>query len=153
MQISGTYAFAAPPATVWAAIYEPQTLKACIPQCEKIERVRPDFWLGRAVVGIGPLTVGFDGEITLSDVTPPERYIISILAKSWMGKANGSAAVNLVATAQGGTELRYTANVQIGIKLLDKAMTLAEGVAKDLADKFFSRLVLEIAKTPSRSAD
>ncbi len=145
MQLTSTYTFTAPPEAVWAAIYDPATLKACIPQCEKIERVRADYWLGRAVVGIGPIKVGFDGEITLSDVMPPESYVISIIARSWLGKAQGSAKVRLT-PQETGTLLHYDAEVQIGIKLLNKAMDLAQGVAKELADKFFARLALEIAK-------
>lgn len=150
MQISGSYPFAAPPARVWAAIYDPAILKACIPQCEKIEPVRPDFWLGRAVVGIGPLKVGFDGEVTLTEVKPPESYVIAIEAKSWVGKASGTACVNLTSAPDGSTLLHYAAEVHVGIKLLDKAMNMAEGVGKDLADKFFGRLAAEISRQPIR---
>ncbi len=149
MKISGSYPFSVPPAQVWAAIYDPATLKACIPQCDVIERVRPDYWLGRAVVKIGPFKTSFEGEITLSEVTPPTSYSIAIIAKSWLGTAQGQAKVWLEAVDTG-THLHYEADVHIGIKLLDKAINLAQGMAKELADAFFGRLAEAISKNSSR---
>lgn len=146
MQVNGTYLFNASPEAVWAAIYDPATLKACIPACEQIEPMRPDFWLGRASVKIGPFTVPFTGEVTLTDIAAPEHYTIAIAAKGWVGSATGRAKVQLRPVPTG-TQLSYQAEVHIGIKLLDKAMNLAQGVAKELADKFFARLAQEINRT------
>ena len=145
MNISGTFAFNATPDEVWAAIYDPATLKASIPQCDEITLQRPDFWLGRASVKIGTFSVHFDGTVTLTDITPPEHYTIHIAAKGWVGKADGSAHV-ILTPQESGTQLTYSAEVHIGIKLLDKAMNMAHGVARDLADKFFARLAIEIER-------
>lgn len=145
MKITGQHPFKAPPAAVWAAICDPDTLKACIPQCEKITRESDTRWVGEARVRIGPIKVLFTGIIVLSDVLPPERYTIAIEASGWVGKAHGQSHVRLIPDADG-TTLHYDAEAHIGIALLDKAMNLASHVASELAESFFTKLAAEVEK-------
>lgn len=143
MEVAGQYRFATAPEQLWQAICDPQVLKACIPQCDFIERMDETHWKGTASVKISFMKVSFDGLVTLSDLNPPHSYTIQIDSSSWVGKARGTARVQLVPEGDG-TALSYLAEVHIGIKLLDKAMNLAEGLAKELADKFFARLAEQI---------
>ncbi len=145
MKISGQHAFKAPPPAVWDAICDPEALKACIPQCEKIERQTDTLWIGIARVRIGPVKVTFDGVVTLSNVDAPRSYTIAIEASGWVGKAHGQSHVRLEETAEG-TLLHYDAEAHIGISLLDKAMNLANRVAAELADSFFTRLAAEVER-------
>ena len=44
MDFSGRYVIPAPPEAVWAAINDPDILKACIPGCQSMEKTDPtDF--------------------------------------------------------------------------------------------------------------
>lgn len=144
MELAGRYPFPAPPLVVWETICDPAALKQCIPQCESIERVSDTEWRGTAKVKIGPVSVPFEGFITLSNVKAPESYTLTIVAKSWMGSSQGSADV-VLSPDGAGTMLDYKARVSLGIKLLDKAMEKADKLAKHLADAFFARLA-EVAK-------
>jgi carbon monoxide dehydrogenase subunit G len=144
VEISGNHFFAAQPDTVWQAICDPVTLKACIPQCESIERLSDTEWRGLARVRLGPFKVPFMGEITLSDLDPPHSYRIHITAKGWVGSGTGEARVTLTPENEG-TRLAYAATAHLGIKLLDKAMSLADKVAAHLAESFFTRLAEKIA--------
>lgn len=143
MHITGTYAFDAPPETVWAVICDPVALKESIPQCESIERISETQWRGTARIKVGPFSTLFSGVVTLSNLNPPHAYTIGIEADSWMGKSHGSADVTLT-PAGAGTVLTYIADVAVGIKVLDKAMDMATGLAHTLADKFFARLAEHI---------
>jgi hypothetical protein len=40
MTMSGEQQFAAPRETVWAKLNDPEVLKACIPGCETLEKIR-----------------------------------------------------------------------------------------------------------------
>ena len=148
MQITGQHDFTASPDEVWAAICDPSILKSCIAQCEEIRQLSATEWHGSAKVKIGPLGVPFKGIILLSNVVPATSYTINITATSWVGTSHGSADVS-IAPGDKGTTLAYTANVAIGIKMLDKAMGLASDVANRLAISFFNRLNDEIIRRRS----
>jgi uncharacterized protein len=150
MQVNGRYFFAASPEQVWEAICDPATLKQCIPQCDHIERRSTTEWYGTAKVKIGPLGVPFEGLITLHDVIAPESYTLRIAAKSWVGTSHGQSQVTLMPEGAG-TVLTYQAEANIGIKLLDKAMDRAEGLAHKLSDSFFGRLA-EVIKARANLA-
>lgn len=139
MRITGAYPFTASPEQVWRLIRDPAALKASIPQCESMTQLDETHWQGSARVKIGPVSTLFKGDITLSNLVPPHSYTIGIKATSWLGQSSGSADVSLQ-ESESGTILHYTAEVLIGIKALDKAMDMASGLARTLADKFFARL-------------
>ena len=42
MELKGERLIPAPVATTWAALNDPETLKACIAGCESLERTAPD---------------------------------------------------------------------------------------------------------------
>ncbi|MCS6764786.1 MAG: tripartite tricarboxylate transporter substrate binding protein [Candidatus Protistobacter heckmanni] len=67
-----------------------------------------------------------------------------------MGFGKGSAAVTL-AEAAGGTELRYTANAQVGGKLAQVGARLIDSVARKLSDDFFVAFGKQFA-TPEAAA-
>lgn len=150
MKISGQHLFKAPAEAVWQAIYDPETIKSCIPQCETITRESDTNWVGTARVRIGPLKVLFTGHITLSDVVPPESYTIGIEASGWVGKAHGTSQVKLV-PGDTGTMLHYDAEAHVGISMLDKAMNLANRVANELAESFFTKLAAEVEGRQTRN--
>jgi len=145
MNLTGRYPFAAPPELVWETICDPAALKACIPQCHDIQQTSPTQWVGQAKVKVGPLGANFEGHITLSNMNPPHSYTLAITAKSWIGTSQGQADV-LLTPENGGTTLSYTAKVSVGIKLLDKAMDKADGLARHLSDIFFARLAEVVAE-------
>ena len=42
MKISGSYVFNAPPEKVWTVLTDPESLRGCIPGCEKLQSVGQD---------------------------------------------------------------------------------------------------------------
>lgn len=152
MDISGRYPFPAPPELVWETICDPEALKACIPQCTDIKQLSPTAWEGQARVKVGPFGVNFEGFITLLNMNPPHSYTLAITAKSWVGTSEGHADVVLT-PENGGTMLSYNGRVTVGIKLLDKAMDKAEGLARHLADAFFARLADVVAERKAKQQE
>lgn len=144
MDVSGQQLFKASPYAVWQGICDPEALKACIPQCDSIVRLSDTKWHGTAKVKVGPFKILFSGDITLSEVNPPQSYVMTLVTHSKIGSAHGTAHVQIAPTAEGQTRLTYTATAHIGIKMLDKAMSLAAQLAQDLADTFFTRLAAYI---------
>ena len=61
----------------WAALNDPETLKACIPGCESIERVSDTEFKVAMTARVGPVSAKFSGRILLSDIVPPTSYKMS----------------------------------------------------------------------------
>lgn len=154
MELTGDYHIPAPRETVWAALNNPEILKACIPGCEELNKTSDTEFVARVVAKIGPVKAGFNGKVTLSDLDPPAGYTISGEGQGGAaGFAKGGAKVRLE-PAEGGaaTVLHYAADAQIGGKLAQIGSRLVEGTARKLADEFFAAFAAQAAAAAQPAA-
>ena len=128
----------------WAALNDPETLKACIPGCESIERVSDTEFKVAMTARVGPVSAKFSGRIVLSDIVPPTSYKISFEGQGGAaGFARGEAKVAL--TPEGsGTRIEYNVNAQVGGKLAQLGARLIDASAKQMADQFFDRFSRQV---------
>lgn len=147
MDLTGEYRIPAPRETVWAALNNPDILKACIPGCEELNKTSDTEFVARVVAKIGPVKAGFGGKVTLSDLDPPNGYTITGEGQGGAaGFAKGGAKVRLEPVDGGAaTVLHYSADAQIGGKLAQIGSRLVEGSAKKLADEFFAAFAAQAA--------
>jgi carbon monoxide dehydrogenase subunit G len=137
MTMNGEVQLAAPPQTVWEKLNDAETLKACIPGCEQLDKLSDTEMQAVATVKIGPVKAKFKGKVTLSDLDPPHGYKISGSGDGGVaGFAKGGASVKLEAEGPDATLLVY-AVAQIGGKLAQLGQRLVNGAAKKVADDFF----------------
>lgn len=138
MDMSGEERIAAKREVVWAALNNPEILKACIPGCQNLEMASPTEMSATVKIKIGPVSATFSGDVTLSDLNPPEGYKISGEGKGGIaGFAKGGADVTLREDGDG-TILAYTVDAQIGGKLAQLGSRLIDSSAKKLAAQFFA---------------
>ena len=138
MDMTGEERIAAPRDAVWAALNDPEILKACIPGCQSLTMKSPTELEATVKLKIGPVSASLSGEVTLSNLNPPESYTISGEGKGGIaGFAKGGAVVGLT-DKDGGTLLSYNVEAQIGGKLAQLGQRLINGTAKKLADEFFA---------------
>jgi len=139
MDMTGEYKIAAPRERVWAALNDPDILRQAIPGCEELNKLSDTELEAAARAKIGPVSARFKGKVTLSELNPPESYVLS-------GEGSGGAAgfakgeAKVVLTADGdATILRYTVKATIGGKLAQLGQRLVDGAAKKMADEFFDK--------------
>jgi uncharacterized protein len=139
MDMTGEYKIAAPRERVWAALNDPDILRQAIPGCEELNKLSDTELEGAARAKIGPVSARFKGKVTLSELNPPESYVLT-------GEGSGGAAgfakgaAKVVLTADGdATTLRYTVKATIGGKLAQLGQRLVDGAAKKMADEFFDK--------------
>ena len=141
MELANTRLVPAPVERVWAALNDPETLKASIPGCETFERQPDGSYATTVAARVGPVSARFSGRVELADVEPPTSYTIKFSGQGGAaGFANGEAKVRL-SPADGGTSLAYTASAQVGGKIAQIGSRLIDGAAAKLADDFFARFV------------
>jgi carbon monoxide dehydrogenase subunit G len=144
MNMSGEVQLAAARETVWAKLNDPDTLKACIPGCEELEKTSDTEFRATVKTKIGPVSARFKGRVTLSDLDPPSGYKISGEGEGGVaGFAKGGAVVKLT-DAEGGTLLSYQVEAQIGGKLAQLGQRLVDGASKKLAEEFFNKFAAAV---------
>jgi uncharacterized protein len=144
MTMNGEYQLPVPQETVWQKLNDADTLKACIPGCESLDKLSDTEFQAVAVTKIGPVKAKFKGKVTLSDLDPPNSYKISGQGDGGVaGFASGGATVKLE-PKDGGTLLSYQVEAQIGGKLAQLGQRLVNGAAKKLADDFFQKFAASV---------
>src|SRR4030095_11954216 len=139
MELTGQERIAAQRARVWQALNDPEILKACIPGCENIELLSPTEMKARITVKLGPIRASFSGQVTLSNLDPPNGYTISGEGSGGSaGGAKGSAKVRLVEDGDGSL-LNYRVTSQVTGKVAQLGARLIDSAAQKLAGDFFAR--------------
>ena len=87
---------------------------------------------------VGPVSAKFKSKITLTDVDAPNAYTLIFEGQGGVaGFAKGEARVTLTPAGEQ-TTLSYAAKATIGGKLAQIGSRLVDGVAKKLAEQFFT---------------
>ena len=139
MDMTGEYRIGTTRQVVWDALNDPETLRQCIPGCEEINKLSDAELTAKVTAKVGPVKARFAGNVTLSDLNPPESYTISGEGKGGAaGFAKGGAKVHLAEDGDA-TVLTYEVHVSVGGKLAQLGARLISGTAKKMADDFFNR--------------
>lgn len=152
MELQGERLIPAPPDKTWAALNDPDTLKACIAGCESLERTGDDAFAAVVAVKVGPVSARFKGNLKMSNVVAPTSYTINFDGQGGVaGFGKGSADV--VLSPEGtGTRLKYLAKAQVGGKMAQVGSRLIDAAASKVAEDFFKAFEAHLSP-PAAPAD
>ena len=150
MELIGERLIPATIAATWAALNDPETLKACIAGCETLERVGDDGFVAVVAMKIGPVSARFRGNLKLTNVTAPSGYTINFDGQGGVaGFGKGSADVALTAVDAAATKLAYIARATVGGKMAQIGSRLIDATAAKITEDFFKAFEAQLqAKVP-----
>jgi len=147
MEIVGEQLIPRPQGVTWSSIIDPEVLKVCIPGCESMDKVGDNEYAMVMGAKVGPVSARFKSRITLADVDAPNSYTLIFEGQGGVaGFAKGEAHVRLSPEGDS-TRLQYTAKATIGGKLAQVGSRLVDGVAKKLAESFFTKFNEHVSGT------
>lgn len=153
MDLKDQRRIAAPREAVFAALNDPEILAKAIPGCESLDKVSDTEFAAVVTAKVGPVRAKFNGQVTLSDLNPPESYTITGEGKGGAaGFAKGGAVITLVEDGDG-TLLVYEVKADVGGKLAQLGGRLIEGTSKKLAGEFFSTFEQLVVERAGGAAD
>jgi len=138
MEMTGEQLIPASQQDTWAALNDPDVLKACVPGCESITRVNDNEYQVHMTARVGPVSAKFRGRLSMFDIKPPQSYSLAFEGQGGpAGFAKGAAQVKLESVGANKTKLAYDVKANVGGKLAQIGSRLIDAAAKKVADEFF----------------
>ena len=149
MQMSDQREINADAATIYAALLDPDVLRACVPGATEVTGNPKDGYSASVTQKVGPVKATFKGQVTMSEMVENRSLTISGEGKGGAaGFAKGGAGVTLT-PSQTGTMLAYEVEAKVGGKIAQLGSRLIDGFAKKMADQFFTNLQETIEGPPA----
>jgi uncharacterized protein len=146
MEFRGEYRIPSSRETVWAALNDPDMLKACIPGCEELEKRSQTEFVARVASRVGQPSAPFSAKLALSELDPPNGCRIGVEGDGGAaGSARAAARLRLMEDGPQMTVLTYSADAQLAGALAQADARIVAGTAQHLADQFFACLAAKIA--------
>ncbi|WP_433036432.1 xanthine dehydrogenase family Fe-S subunit [Actinomycetospora sp. CA-053990] len=133
---------------VWAVLADFDRLAACLPGAEMTADLGDDRYRGRATVGLGPVSLRFDGLAHVVEHDPAARRMRVLAQGIDRGGSSTQAVIRLAADPAegGGTVLWADADVHLSGRVAQFGRALAGDVSRRLFEQF-AEAVDEAART------
>jgi aerobic-type carbon monoxide dehydrogenase small subunit (CoxS/CutS family)/carbon monoxide dehydrogenase subunit G len=133
---------------VWAVLADFDRLAACLPGAEMTADLGDDRYRGRATVGLGPVSLRFDGLAHVVEHDPSARRMRVLAQGTDRGGSSTQAVIRLAAdpAEDGGTVLWADADVHLSGRVAQFGRALAGDVSRRLFEQF-AEAVDEAART------
>ena len=142
MLLEGKFALKGDIQKTWDTLIQPETLAACIPGCEKMEKVDDKTFNSVVVAKVGFISVKFQFTTTLTEVDPPTH--LKAVGKGEDLRKQGSfsqeTVVDIKEIPGGELEVTYKSNVSITGKLATFGDRIMRAKAKELERQFTKSL-------------
>ncbi len=139
MELTGDHTFAAPRERVWQFLLDPETLRQCLPGCEKLEAVGADEYEATMKIGVAMIRGTYQGRVKISDKQEPTSYRMLVEGKGSAGQVSGEGRLEL--SEEGGqTRVRYSGTANVRGTLARVGARVMQPAAKMVVGQFFNCL-------------
>jgi carbon monoxide dehydrogenase subunit G len=142
VKISGTYTLPLPQERAYAVMQDPEVLARAIPGCESLEKTGPDEYRMKMKMALASLSGAFEGKVRITEQMPPNSFRLVVEGTGRIGFVKGDGLLKL-SSVDGGTEVVYEGDAQVGGTIAAVGQRLIDGTAKTMIKKFFDKLAAE----------
>ena len=144
MKISGSQSLPFPPEEAYRMMQDPEVLARAIPGCEGLEKTGDNEYRMKMKMALASLSGAFEGKVRITEQTPPESFRLVVEGSGRVGFVKGDGLLKL-SPVDGGTEVSYEGDAQVGGTMAAAGQRLIDGTAKMMIKKFFEKLAAEAA--------
>jgi carbon monoxide dehydrogenase subunit G len=139
VKISGTYTLPVPPERAYQMLQDPEVLARAMPGCQALEKTGENEYRMKMLMVLASLSGAFEGKVRITDQEPPSSFRLVVEGSGRIGFLKGDGVLKLRAT-DGGTEVSYEGDAQVGGTIAAIGQRLIDGTAKMMTKKFFDKL-------------
>lgn len=121
---------------------DPAILAKAIPGCQSLEKVAEDEYRLNMKMMLASLSGVFEGKVKLTEPVPPTSFRMVVEGSGKIGFMKGEGVLQL-AEKDGGTEVSYDGDAQIGGTMAAVGQRLIDVTARLLIKRFFETLSAE----------
>lgn len=142
MIIEGSFTVKAPIQKLWDMLLQPETLAACLPGAEKIEKIDETTYDAVVKQKVGPIKVKLAFRNKLVNVQPPTHLELAGEGEdvTKLGHINQKTTVDLKDVGNGQVEVSYKSDVSMVGKLAMFGDRIMKSKAKDVEKEFTANL-------------
>ena len=137
MDLTASYVFDAPPATVWNLLIDPDVVGACLPGCEGLEPIGEDRYRAALTLAVAAVSGRYSGTVAIVDKRAPSSYRLLVEGTGAPGFVRGEATIELVEHDRT-TVVTVKGQGQVGGVIARVGQRLLGSVSKMMLDRFFS---------------
>ena len=145
MELTGEHTFSAPRERVWEFLLDPETLKQCLPGCEKLDVIGPDEYAATMKIGIAMIKGTFTGRVKISEKQEPERYKMLVEGSGPQGQVSGEGTLELI-EQDGKTVVRYHGDANVRGTIARVGARMIQPAARTIVGQFFGCLESKAAQ-------
>ena len=145
MQFKGTVEIAAPRATVWAFLMDPNQVGPCGPGVESIDVVDADHFKAKAKVGIGFISARFAVDMSVAERNEPDLAVLKAHGQAPGSAVDATASMALSGLPEGPTTMDWSADVAISGTLASVGARMIEGTANKMIGQTFDCIRAKLA--------
>ena len=139
MKIEGSYTLPFPPEQAYQMMQDPEMLARAMPGCESLEKIGEGEYRMKMKMALASLSAAFEGKVKIADQQPPSSFRLIVEGTGKIGFMKGDGVLKLTAK-EGGTEVVYEGDAQIGGTMAAVGQRLIDGAAKMMIKRFFEKL-------------
>lgn len=140
MRLEDEFSVPLSPEAVWDKILgDLEGVVSCIPGAELTETLGPGSWAGTFTAKMGPVSLGFAGNVEVEELNRAEhRLILKAGGREVRGRGTAQVAVTLVAESDGGggSLVKMTSDVTLTGRAAQVSRGILPKVARDLTGRF-----------------
>lgn len=146
VDISGTEEMEVSCQRLWDGLNDPAVLIKSIPGCKSMMEIEPDRYTVEMHLKVAAVGGSFEGEVALSDKTPPQSCCLTVSGAGTLGNGTGTAEFTITEIDQGKSLLSYEGTGEIGGLVAGVGQRILGSVSKHLIKQFFTALRKQFAE-------
>ncbi|MHB1500127.1 MAG: SRPBCC family protein [Candidatus Dormibacteria bacterium] len=138
MLLENSLKLAMPPDRLMPLLEDLERIAPCLPGASITERVDERTYKGRVTVKVGPVTVSYDGTMTIVEVDrEARRLVMRGEGRDPKGAGNARATITMtVEEAEGGGSL---GRIQSDVAITGRVAQFGRGLMQDVADRLLTQ--------------
>jgi carbon monoxide dehydrogenase subunit G len=150
VELTGSFAVAAPVEQVWGRLMDPAFVASCAPGVESVEGIDDTHYRVKTLLGVGSVQLRFSMLLELADLVPPRsaRMVVHGTATGSALKADSSVRL---AVEDHHTRVDWTVGSDVRGTIASTGARLLKGTARKLTEQFWKTFAHRVTKpAPAR---